>query len=227
MKRIPRRFAVPAALLTAAATLTACGGSDTSTQPGANAPNSSSSGMGTMGTSPSTTANPSATGTPAAGEQNAADATFAMMMIPHHAQAVKMSETILAKNGIPQQISDLATQIKAAQGPEIEQMRGWLAGWGQPVPAADGSMAGMGDSMSSGGMDGMMGEADMAKLQAAQGAEATRLFLIGMIGHHTGAIDMATTELAQGTNPDAKNLAQDIITAQKAEITQMNQLLKQ
>ena len=46
-----------------------------------------------------------------------------------------------------------------------------------------------------------------------------------MIGHHEGAIAMADTELAGGVNVDAKSLAQQIVTAQKAEITQMKQIL--
>lgn len=36
---------------------------------------------------------------------------------------------------------------------------------------------------------------------------------------------MAQIELAQGQNRDAKQLAQNIITTQKAEIAQMNTLL--
>jgi uncharacterized protein (DUF305 family) len=48
-----------------------------------------------------------------------------------------------------------------------------------------------------------------------------------MIKHHQGAITMAEHELANGQNPEVKHLAQDIITAQKAEIDKMNQLLTQ
>lgn len=48
-----------------------------------------------------------------------------------------------------------------------------------------------------------------------------------MITHHRGAITMAKDEVANGQNPEAKQLAQDIIDAQQAEITTMNQLLKQ
>jgi uncharacterized protein (DUF305 family) len=46
-----------------------------------------------------------------------------------------------------------------------------------------------------------------------------------MIKHHEGAITMAKTEVSEGTNPEAKKLAQDIITAQAAEITTMKGLL--
>ena len=61
---------------------------------------------------------------------NAADEMFVMMMIPHHEQAVEMSDTILGKHGIDDQVQALAQQIKDAQGPEIELMQSWLTSWG-------------------------------------------------------------------------------------------------
>ena len=181
---------------------------------------SSSNGhdMGSM-SSPSTSSAPSAssTATPASGPHTEADVTFASMMIPHHNQAIEMSDMLLAKSGIDAQVTALAQKIKAAQGPEVAQMSGWLAGWGQnPSPS---SMGGMNHG------DGMMNQADMDALKAATGDKATQLFLTGMIKHHQGAVTMAQTELDSGQNPDAKALAQNIIAAQKAEITEMNQLL--
>lgn len=59
-----------------------------------------------------------------------ADTHFAMMMIPHHQQAIEMSDIILAKQGIDPRVVDLAKQIKAAQDPEIETMQGWISQWG-------------------------------------------------------------------------------------------------
>ena len=58
---------------------------------------------------------------------------FAQHMIPHHQQAIEMSDMILAKQGIDPRVVELANQIKVAQGPEIEQMQGWLKEWGQPT----------------------------------------------------------------------------------------------
>lgn len=46
-------------------------------------------------------------------------------------------------------------------------------------------------------------------------------FVIGMIPHHQGAIDMARAELAHGQDPEARKLAQKIVDTQTAEITQM------
>lgn len=156
--------------------------------------------------------------TPATGPHNDADVMFAAMMVPHHAQAIEMSDLILAKSGVDPQVADLATRIKGAQGPEIAQMNGWLAGWG----------ASMGGMDHGGHDDGMMSEAEMGALQqSTDGAQAGNLFLTGMIKHHEGAVRMAQTELADGENPDAKQLAEAIITAQQAEITKMQELLAQ
>jgi uncharacterized protein (DUF305 family) len=76
-------------------------------------------------------------------------------------------------------------------------------------------------------MTGMMSAQDMAKLQAAKGAEFDTMWLQMMIQHHQGAIDMAKTELSQGASTDAKALAQKIIDGQQAEITEMKGLLGQ
>ena len=160
---------------------------------------------------------PSASGTPAAGPHNQADVMFAQMMIPHHQQAIEMSDMILAKDDINPDVTALAEQIKAAQAPEIAQMAGWLTGWGQtasPSMPMDHDMGG-----------GMMSQTDMDALDQASGDQAAKLFLQGMITHHEGAIDMAKMLLANGQNTDAKQLAQQIVTSQQAEITTMKQLL--
>ena len=146
---------------------------------------------------------------------NSADTTFAQMMIPHHEQAVAMSEGILAKDGIDQRVVDLATAIKAAQDPEITQLKTWLEAWG-----ADGAMSGM-----TNGSDGMMSDDDMMALQNASGAEADRLFLEQMTVHHEGAIAMAQTELDTGENTGALAMARAIVTTQTEEIRVMKDLL--
>lgn len=165
---------------------------------------------------PSTSgAAPSASSTPAAGAHNEADVMFASMMIPHHNQAVEMSDILLAKEGVDAEVAALAQRIRAAQAPEVAQMTGWLIGWGEDPGAG---------SMQHGGDDGMMSQAEMDALKNATGADGTQLFLDGMIKHHTGAIAMARTELEKGMNPEAKKLAQTIIDSQEAEINEMKRL---
>jgi len=157
----------------------------------------------------------------AAAEHNAADTMFAQMMIPHHAQAVEMSDMMLAKKDIPVEVTALAQKIKAAQAPEIETMTGWLRSWNEPTKAASGH------DMSSHGavMGGMMSDDDMKKLDAAKGTEAAKLFLTQMTAHHQGAIMMAKGEETGGQNADAVALAKTIAAAQQKEIQEMKDLL--
>lgn len=180
---------------------------------------SSSGGDSAAGSTSSATA--SVTGTPASGPHNAADVSFATDMIPHHAQAVEMADMAL-KQASSTEVKTLATQIKSAQDPEIATMSGWLAGWGEDVPSSSMSMGSMDHSMGSG--TGMMSDADMTSLGAASGAAFDKMWVSMMIEHHTGALDMAKTELSDGQNPDAQKLAQSIVASQTAEIATMKQL---
>ena len=60
---------------------------------------------------------------------NEADVKFAQTMIPHHEQAIEMADAILAKQGVPSEITESAQQIKDAQVPQVEAMRGfWRPG---------------------------------------------------------------------------------------------------
>ncbi|GAA1080604.1 DUF305 domain-containing protein [Nocardiopsis metallicus] len=149
-------------------------------------------------------------------EFNDADVMFAQMMIPHHEQATAMAE--LAQGRAGDEVQALAEDIKAEQGPEIEQMNALLEAWGhEPMEDMEG--------MDHDGMAGMMSEEQMAELETAEGGEFDTMFLEMMIEHHEGAIDMAQTQMVEGTNPEARALAQDIIDAQRAEIELMNEML--
>ena len=173
----------------------------------------------------SSSAAPSVAKTPASGPQNDADVMFAQMMIPHHQQAVGMSDLMLAKADADPRVLTLARQIKDAQAPEITQMTGWLEGWGFKVMPMDNDMDHSG--MSGNGMDGMMSDKDVKELEAASGADASRMFLEGMVKHHEGAVEMAQTEISKGENPDAIKLAEAIVASQQQEITVMKDLLTQ
>ncbi|MEO5316789.1 DUF305 domain-containing protein [Pseudarthrobacter sp. CC12] len=206
-----RTLTFSAAAIAAALALAGCStgsGSGGSESGGMSGMNHGSSGM-------SSTAAPASS---AAAGFNDADTMFAQMMIPHHTQAVAMSDMVLKKQGIPAAVTDLATKVKAAQGPEIGKMTGWLQTWGQPTTMPTGAA-------SSHSMEGMMSADDMAKLEAAQGVEAAKLFLTQMIAHHEGAVMMARTETTDGKNTDAVQLGKDIVSSQEAEIQEMKDLL--
>jgi uncharacterized protein (DUF305 family) len=155
------------------------------------------------------------------GDQNAADIMFVAMMIPHHEQAVEMSELILAKDGVDPEVAALAEQIRAAQDPEIELMEQWLDDWGMPSTSGMGSM----DHGGSGGMDGMMSDEQMAELEVADGETGSTLFLELMIEHHVGAVEMAEEVIDDGRETNVRVLAEQIIESQTAEIATMRELL--
>ncbi|WP_370184061.1 DUF305 domain-containing protein [Rhodococcus wratislaviensis] len=123
-------LAVGAAAVAALVALTACS-------------NSSTDQSAQSSTSASVTAT-----TASAATHNEADVSFAQQMIPHHTQAIEMSDAVLAKDGIDSRVTELANQIKAAQGPEIEQLQGWLTEWGQSgMPMSTPGMMTPGQSM--------------------------------------------------------------------------------
>ncbi|NYF30094.1 MULTISPECIES: DUF305 domain-containing protein [unclassified Microbacterium] len=146
-----------------------------------------------------------------------ADIMFTSMMIVHHQQAIEMSDIVLATPGVDPAVTALAQRIKTAQGPEIEQLEGWLDEWGVGPDDRDAGAMDHGD--------GMMSDDDLAALREADGAEASRLFLEQMIAHHEGAVEMAQTQVDEGSDQEAVELAQTIIDAQTEEIQEMKDLL--
>ncbi len=147
---------------------------------------------------------------------NAHDVTFAQMMIPHHQQAVELSALVPDRSTNPAVVK-LAATISGEQQPEITAMKALLVQWDvDPNAASDHSDM---------PMDGMVDDATMAKLQSLKGAEFDTLWLQSMISHHQGAIEMAGGEVAAGQSPDMISMAENIVTAQQAEIDQMKQML--
>ncbi|GAB7102324.1 DUF305 domain-containing protein [Streptomyces phaeofaciens JCM 4814] len=146
---------------------------------------------------------------------NAADVSYARMMIEHHAQALEMTELVPdhARSG---DVKRLALRISAAQGPEIEAMRGWLKTHGKPETAGTHTHT---------AMPGMATEAQLTKLRAADGKAFDDLFLKLMITHHEGAITMATDVKAQGNNLLIEEMADDVVAQQTSEITRMRGML--
>ncbi len=205
-------------------TLTGCSGSTSST----------ASTSATVSTGPSVSASSSAaTEQPSASpvaSGSAADIAFAQLMIPHHEQAVEMADMALApKAAASPQVQALATQIKAAQAPEIEQLQGWLQQWGAPQQMASASTDADGgmDGMDMGGVteNGMMTAEQMATLSAATDTAFDRQWLELMIAHHQGAITMAEQVKADSQNPQVIALANEIIKSQTAEIVVMKKAL--
>lgn len=141
------------------------------------------------------------------------DIMFAQMMIPHHQQALDMSELALSL-AESSDVRELATQIRDEQEPEISLMRSWLSAAGASEDMGHGSH----------GMDGMLTEEQMAALLSTSGAEFERLYLEGMISHHQGAIAMAQMVI-DSANSEVRSLAEAIVSSQQIQIDYMKTLL--
>ncbi|MEV5015538.1 DUF305 domain-containing protein [Streptomyces sp. NPDC053782] len=151
---------------------------------------------------------------------NSADVSYARMMIQHHTQALKMTE-LVPKQAESGRIKKLAERISAAQGPEIEAMRGWLKNHGEKEQDEKGT----GGGHEHAGMPGMATEAQLKKLRAARGKAFDQLFLTLMITHHEGAITMATDVKSQGNNVQVEEMADDVAAQQTSEISRMREML--
>ncbi len=156
----------------------------------------------------------SGTSTAPAANFNDADVMFLQMMYPHHAQAVEMAKLVPTRSQ-NQQVKDLATAIENAQAPEMQQMTTLLAGFGKPAPSATMSHS----------MPGLMTPQQMTELTGLSGAPFDKMWMQMMVEHHQGANTMANDELKNGTNADAKKMAEAIIAAQQGEIVTMNGML--
>jgi uncharacterized protein (DUF305 family) len=149
------------------------------------------------------------------GNLTGADVMFLQMMIPHHQQAVDMSELALTKSTDPELLA-LAKDIRDGQAAEINTMKAWLS--------ADGSDIDIGHNMGD-SMGGMLSDSELATLKAASGKSFDLLWLAGMTGHHDGALHM-TSMIRDASNPEIKKFGEAIVTAQTAQITQMAAMIK-
>ena len=160
-----------------------------------------------------------------------ADVEFMSGMIPHHAQAVVMAGWA-PSHGARKDVAILCERIVVGQRDEIELMQTWLRDRGLPVPDATSTrhkmkMNGMEHDML---MPGMLTDEEMAALDRARGPEFDRLFLLGMIKHHQGAIDMVDVLLkSYGAAQDETvfKFANDVQADQSIEIDRMEKMLEQ
>jgi len=157
-----------------------------------------------------------------------ADVQFMQGMIMHHAQAVDMT-ALIESHTQNKDLRSLGARISSSQSDEIKFMKRWLAVRGQPISQ------GMHDkhhNMSHESMHlmpGMLTSEQMESLSKARGEEFDRLFLIGMIQHHGGALTMVKDLFdTAGAGQDAElfNFATDVDSGQRAEIRIMQGMLE-
>ena len=153
-----------------------------------------------------------------------ADIKFMQGMIGHHAQAVEMV-ALVPQRTASDAVRKLAQRIDVSQQDEMKMMREWLLARSQQIPDPRAHHM-MGTTL----MPGMLSAEEMSRLAAAKGAEFDRLFLEGMIKHHSGAItmvhDLFATEGA-GQTPEIFSYASDVDADQRMEIDRMDSMLRE
>ena len=156
-------------------------------------------------------------------------------MIMHHAQAVEMT-ALIDSHTQNKELSTLGARISRSQSDEMDFMKRWLTFRGESTSMTMAHMPGMdmtSHTMPSGHsmlMPGMLTEKQMAALRKAKGKEFDRLFLEGMIQHHSGALTMVKDLFdTAGAGQDAElfNFATDVDSGQRAEIKIMQTMLGQ
>ncbi len=144
------------------------------------------------------------------------DRRFIDAMVPHHQGAMAMAEVAL-KNAEHEEIKELSRNIISSQQAEIEELKAIkkeeFGTSNVPMEMSQEQMRGM----------GMM----MDPQQLANREPFDKAFIDAMIPHHQSAIEMAQVALENSDNPKMKELAQNIISAQKREIEQMKQWRQQ
>lgn len=161
-----------------------------------------------------------------------AEAGFARDMQTHHGQAVQMSLLVAERTEDPA-IRTFANDIATSQQQQAGQMFAWLQLWGLTPTGSQPPMAWMGPdhhgatsaSGESVAMPGMASESDLARLTAARGVEADRIFLTLMIAHHRGGVEMADAVLARSDRSEVVTLARAMTAAQTSEIAVMQEML--
>ena len=153
---------------------------------------------------------------------NKADQKFVQEMIPHHEQAVVMSEMV-GNVEVSTETATLASDIMGAQASEIELMQGFLNEWG--VESDPNSDPHAGYMMTGDESHGMMTDEELAELKDSSGADFEKMWLTMMLAHHKGAVKMAETVIAEGKDLRVKTLAETIISTQQQEILQIQSLL--
>ena len=154
-----------------------------------------------------------------------ADTSFMQGMIHHHSQAVEMA-ALMPTRTRNKDLLALGKRISISQTDEIKFMKQWLGDRGKPSMAmAPGTT--MKDMPL---MPGMLTPEQMNALAKATGRQFDRLFLTGMIQHHTGALDMVDDLFGTpgaGQDPVLFDFATDIDNTQRAEIRIMQGMLKE
>ena len=147
---------------------------------------------------------------------NDVDVHFLGMMVPHHQQAIDMSDVLLDSDVDDPKVRDLAQRIKDGQERENEQMRAWADEWGiqEDMEYHSRHIA-----------NGMFHPEQLEEFAALTGDELRTAFLEMMHFHHNHVIKMTQDEIDRGGYGPLREMAQEMIDVQTAEMGEMEELL--
>jgi uncharacterized protein (DUF305 family) len=153
------------------------------------------------------------------------DQLYIDMMIPHHQSIMALAEVALPELTDPR-LQEIAQAIIDAQGPEITELEDLRTGWyGSLDPAMDDmTMDMMMEAMPGmGSMDEMMAQMSAeVQVQTFCAAPDKDLAFIDLtIPHHQMAIDSSEIALDKAVHPEINVIAEQVITAQQAEIDEL------
>jgi len=166
------------------------------------------------------------------------DAGFARDMQAHHGQAVELSRMVRDRTD-DEEVRILALDILLTQQNQAGQMAGWLETWGLPQTSAQEPMAwaeafghaheAAADDDAGGfaAMPGWVSREDLARLDAAEGTDAERIYLELMIPHHRGGVEMAEIAVDEAQGRQVRTLAESIVRSQTSEITVLESMLEE
>ena len=157
-------------------------------------------------------------------EEKPFDLQFIDQMIIHHQGAIMSAEHMIAGSERPE-LRQLSENIQTSQAEQIEQMRAWREEWyPDAAPTFEMDPTQMNEMMGDNQMQEMMGDEHMQEMMGTDETDA--MFLRMMIPHHQLAIDMSEQALDNAEHPELKELAQQIIDEQSAEIELMKGYLE-
>jgi uncharacterized protein (DUF305 family) len=167
-------------------------------------------------------------------ESDSVDVGFSQDMSVHHLQGVQMANVARERSGDPL-VRQLAFDIESSQLEQVGRMKGWLSMWNQPETSTGAPMTWMRPSPSHGqhgqapptptSMPGMASSQELNALRTLTGPDFDTYFLQLMTRHHQGAAPMLHEATKRAIQPQVRNLAQQMLTAQSTESDVMKQML--
>ena len=142
----------------------------------------------------------------------------------HHPAASASQAATAAQDPVPEQCTAMMSMMHKMMPMMEKMMQGGMMQGGM-MPDMPMDTAGMSDAAKA-YMEAMK-RMDGPMMQGIQAGDPDVAFVQAMIPHHQGAIDMARAVLQFGKDDQVKAWANQIITAQQAEIAAMQEWLKQ